>query len=606
VISGVAVKQGDTVEKDQVLYYLEDKESDELSQAEEELETLELSYMKGLFGSSVSPEIISKVASGNTDSFASYQAKVTDMQNRIQAAEDRVNQCQQTVDSLSLQSTVNTNNAGVNTIPYEKEVTQAQTDSESAQSADTKAQAEFNAEKQAKIAELNTQIKEKQNQIADLETLVNSAESVAGSVAGSGTGTSAASGGVDTYIERRDAALAVVKEKLKAIQTAVGGSAYSASIDNATTIEELQNIYAELQTQVTDTGSYQTLYADYNAAVAQYNITAQQAQEVSGALSGYGSNQSALASRQKELASLQAALEAVNAATYETGESVQNAKDRLNQATQNLTEIQQANSQSAAAYQNQIASADAALKSAQDVLALLKEEQTQLLSDINAELDLSKLSSDIAKKKEEIEKLQEASVGATINAPVAGTVTSLAYAAGETTQPENAAAVIQVDGKGYQLSISVSNEQAKKVKVGDEGSLQNSWYYEDAQAILTSIKTDPDSQGQKKILVFDVTGSNIQEGQSLSISVGQKSGSYDYVIPKSALKEDKDGNFVLIVESKSSPLGNRYIATRVDVEVLESDDTNVAVSGDVYAGEYVITTSTKPVEAGKQVRLNES
>ena len=33
VISSVAVKQGDTVEKDQVLYYLEDAESDELKKA---------------------------------------------------------------------------------------------------------------------------------------------------------------------------------------------------------------------------------------------------------------------------------------------------------------------------------------------------------------------------------------------------------------------------------------------------------------------------------------------------------------------------------------------------------------------------------------------
>ena len=40
VISAVAVKQGDTVEKDQIIYYLEDAESDELKKAEDELEEL--------------------------------------------------------------------------------------------------------------------------------------------------------------------------------------------------------------------------------------------------------------------------------------------------------------------------------------------------------------------------------------------------------------------------------------------------------------------------------------------------------------------------------------------------------------------------------------
>ena len=57
------------------------------------------------------------------------------------------------------------------------------------------------------------------------------------------------------------------------------------------------------------------------------------------------------------------------------------------------------------------------------------------------------------------------------------------------------------------------------------------------------------------------------------------------------------------MESKSSPLGNRYFATRVDVEILASDDTQTAISAALYGYEYVITTSTKPVKEGKQVRL---
>ena len=90
VIASVAVKQGDQVEKDQVLYVLEDAESDELEKAEAELEDLKLNYMKGLFGSNVSSEIISKVASGNTDGFSALKSKVTDMQNRLDEAEARV------------------------------------------------------------------------------------------------------------------------------------------------------------------------------------------------------------------------------------------------------------------------------------------------------------------------------------------------------------------------------------------------------------------------------------------------------------------------------------------------------------------------------------
>ena len=63
--------------------------------------------------------------------------------------------------------------------------------------------------------------------------------------------------------------------------------------------------------------------------------------------------------------------------------------------------------------------------------------------------------------------------------------------------------------------------------------------------------------------------------------------------------------FVLAIVSKSTPLSTRYTATRVDVQVLASDDKSSAVSG-IGSGEFVITTSTKPIEAGTQVRLAEN
>ena len=51
--------------------------------------------------------------------------------------------------------------------------------------------------------------------------------------------------------------------------------------------------------------------------------------------------------------------------------------------------------------------------------------------------------------------------------------------------------------------------------------------------------------------------------------------------------------------------GNRYIAPRVDVNVLAQDDTTAAVSG-LSMGDYVITTSSKPLEAGMQVNMVEN
>lgn len=588
VISAVAVKQGDAVEKDQVIYYLEDAESDELKKAEDELEELQLAYMKGLFGNNVSSEVISKVASGNTDGFSALQTKVTDMQNRLEAAKERVKECQDNLDALSLQSTVNTNNSTVNTIPEENEVSNATTKLEDAQTQETNAQAAFEREKADKVTEINNQIAEKKNQISDLETLIANAQKMS-SESTSGTGSSTA------YTIAKEE----LNKKILALQNTSVGSMLTGTTEN-----EIATWYNSINWGLLSAENQKALeaaYGEYRVAVDNYN-------NIVSTLKEYGSHQGQLErleALKDELTALESKLAKVNGMSYTPGDSVEEAKKRLNEATMVLDEKTDANKQTSVAYQNQIANAEAALKTAQAVYDLLKEEQTVMLSDINAELDLAKASKDIAEKEEEIAKLKEKSMGAAIKAPVAGTIVSLTYVAGETTKPEETAAVIQVDGKGFTLTISVTNEQAKKVQVGDVAELQNSWYYDDAQVILSAIKADPDNPGQKKLLVFNVTGASIQNGQALSVSVGQRSSEYEFVVPNSAMREDNNGKFILIVESKSSPLGNRYIATRVDVEVLASDDNNTAISAPLYGYEYVITTSTKPVEAGKQVRLNE-
>lgn len=591
VITSVAVKQGDIVEKDQVIYYLEESESDELTKAEQELEDLELNYMKGLFGANVSPEVITKVANGNIDSFSQLQAKVTDMQNRLEAAKKRVEECQKNVDDLTLQSTKDTNNAGVSTKNEELTKDQATTDL-------TEAQNRFEKDKAATIASLNAQITEVNSQIADLEKLLSNAEASAGSGTTAGTSSSSTSSST-SYDGQRQKAVESLRQTVNSMLDALK----KPKTDKLPEKSELATIEAKYNTiyeEIKDKEEYQTLIADYNATHMLIDNIEQNAKDVNNL---YANNQTLLSKKKAELANLQKKLAEVQAITASSDGGVQDAQNRLNQANRNILEITTANSQTSVAWQNRLADANAALKNAQAVYDLLKEEQTSLAADINAELDLSKTNKDIQKKKEEIEKLKEKSMGSAVKAPVAGTITTVKYVAGETTQPEDVMAVIQPEGKGFTLSISVTNEQAKKVQIGDMAELQNSWYYDDARVMLSAIKPDPDNPGTNKLLVFDVSGSTIQADQSLSISVGQRSQEYELVVPNSAIREDNDGKFILTVESKSSPLGNRYIATRVGVEVLASDDNNSAISAPLYGWEYVITTSTKPVEAGKQVRL---
>lgn len=276
------------------------------------------------------------------------------------------------------------------------------------------------------------------------------------------------------------------------------------------------------------------------------------------------------------------ALADANKALADKQNSKENSTNSLTVQTQNWqTELDKRNIQ---------------LKAAQDT-------KEQLLKDISTELNLDYQLDSLQKQRDDIAKLQENAVGASIEAPISGTITSVTVKAGDEAQPDTALVTMQPEGKGFTMSFSVTNDQAKRLSVGDKADLVNSWRYSDMDITLASIKPDTTDTGQKKLLTFDITGDEVTPGQSLNVSVGQKSANYDLIVPNSAIREDSNGKFILIVESKSSPLGNRYVATRVDVEVLASDDTQSAVSGALYGSEFVITTSTQPVEAGKLVRL---
>ena len=278
------------------------------------------------------------------------------------------------------------------------------------------------------------------------------------------------------------------------------------------------------------------------------------------------------------------ALADANKALADKQNSKENSTNSLTVQTQNWqTELDKRNIQ---------------LKAAQDT-------KEQLLKDISTELNLDYQLDSLQKQRDDIAKLQENAVGASIEAPISGTITSVTVKAGDEAQPDTALVTMQPEGKGFTMSFSVTNDQAKRLSVGDKADLVNSWRYSDMDITLASIKPDTTDPGQKKLLTFDITGDEVTPGQSLNVSVGQKSANYDLIVPNSAIREDSNGKFILIVESKSSPLGNRYIATRVDVQVLAEDDTNAAVSG-LAQGDYVITTSSKPLEAGTQVRLVEN
>ncbi len=269
---------------------------------------------------------------------------------------------------------------------------------------------------------------------------------------------------------------------------------------------------------------------------------------------------------------------------------------------------------------NDTASLNGQISNAQNHLLDLNSQMDQLkkfydavklnldnyITDLDASVELSYLAQDVSDAQKALDKLLESAKGGDLKAPIAGKILSIDIQSGKEAKAGDTLMTIQPEGQGFTMTVTIPNEKSNLVRTGDNVDLVNAWWYSDVVAVVSSKKPSASDPARKTDVVIDLKGDSLTSGITLNVSMGSKTAEYDLIVPSSAIHEDTNGKFVLILEAKSTPLGNRYIATRADITELAKDDTRTAVSGGFYAYDYVITTCERSVKPGDQVRLNEN
>ena len=300
---------------------------------------------------------------------------------------------------------------------------------------------------------------------------------------------------------------------------------------------------------------------------------------------------------------LEALLQEAENALEMTGSALNAAEAELSAAQAALAEQEAKRDE----YEGQYKALDAELKSMSRALedALLALQTQQRNDNRQASLDnlnLQELAAQVARQQRRVDELGENATEQEVTAPVGGVIQSLSVTAGQTTIPQSPMATIELPDMGYTMTASVANDQARRVHTGDVATAANVYWGTQIDAVLTGIAADPRDPQNSKLLTFELSG-DVTPGASLTLSVGERSADYDYVVPGNAIRSDANGDFLLIVSAKNSPLGDCYTATRVNVTKLAADDTNAAVTGALNYGDFVITTSTAPIKNGDRVRL---
>lgn len=552
-VASVLVKEGQEVKVDDVLFRFEGGESDELKAAQDALDQAEQGYEKSL------------IEAGNA------AAK----ENReIQKARDAYNEALAVYQQYS---TMSASQIATKLAEAEIKLKDLQIESSQAQQDYDNAKAEYD-QLASQISGLETDISGYEKLVASAQSELDSLEDkkrAADSADAELTGTKAA------YGENYDRFLSMV-----------GGDSDKAAVYAADLTLMRSTLGLDDATATAFSAAFKAI-SEATAAKEKADNDLSRACRGGDYASAYAELESEKASAENNLADAEGELRRLK--------KQQGDEDYLNDLKYAVTEANQAVTDQQAEYDklSKASSAAATMKSAKDTLENLVFEQN--LAD-SASVDMKAAKESIEKQRKNVEKLQKESEGGEVKSPVNGTISSLAISAGQTANAGTTLAKIDVTDRGYTLKIPVTNEQAKKVTIGEKAELVNFWWGgDDISATLESIGTDPANPSSGKQLTFRLDGA-VEPGQSITLSIGQKSANYDCLVPNSAVRSDNNGSFVLLVTSKSSPLGNRYTATRVSVNVLASDDTSTAVTG-LSAGDFVLTTSSKPVSSGMQVRL---
>ena len=547
-VSSVLVKTGQEINVGDTLFVLEAEDSDELKQAETDLETLQQNYDKSL------------IEAGNTAA----------QENRdVQVAREAYNEALAVYNQYT----------NVSAMQLTTAITAAENELESL-TAQSKAISEHLKQLQTEKETLDSKVSQAEAQVKEMEAAEDKYSELK-------KATNAYEADLVVYGEYYKQLLAVTNERESSVekdtscvvskvhiyaQPVASGYCqkdtllYSYLADKAPDLAENAGVITTAYNTITkDLETLETLCTEYSRLSVVYN-------------------KNALENARTELDGLKRNADNLTA-------QIKNCTDQVSAA-----ETATANKQTEIDKLSKASSAAETVKSTKKTLEDLIFKQN--LGD-SSSIDMEASKKAIERKQEEVAKLRENADELEVKSSVSGTIASISASAGKSIGgEEQPLATINVTDRGFTVKIDVTSEQAKKVKVGDTAELVNFWGG-DAVATLDQI-TNSQSSGSRT-LVFTLTG-DIQAGQNVTLSIGQKSANYDALIPLSGLREDSNGKFVYVLQSKNSPLGSRYIATRVTVQELARDDKSAAVSG-ISQGDFIITTSNKPVEAGKQVRL---
>lgn len=284
-------------------------------------------------------------------------------------------------------------------------------------------------------------------------------------------------------------------------------------------------------------------------------------------------------------------------------ESLQTATEKMERLSDDLQQMKNGTYQ----YEKELKEGKRSVRNAKRALSSAKEQlvlanQSSSNTQKSIQLNLSSLEIDRREKQEEMDEINKIiKADGKIFSPIDGTISKNELTLGATiTGGEK----LLIATGGYELLMTADKEDMEQFSVGNEILIKMNNDNEDITTQIENIEL-PDENGSVRFTALLPEG-NYREDASLAYEMKQDSKKYPMCIPIQAVREDMEGTYILIVKEKDGVLGKEQTAFKISITVLSQDLKNAAISAALSEDDRVIVGSSKNIEEGDRVQVNET
>lgn len=233
------------------------------------------------------------------------------------------------------------------------------------------------------------------------------------------------------------------------------------------------------------------------------------------------------------------------------------------------------------------------------------EAKAKFQRDNQRDIENAQLNLGIQGRKVESLKAQVENDGI-YTADADGVITEINFAKG--TMANNSKPLYKLSdvSMGYEFKITVDNDLADYVKIGDDVNVNVvSLGSKRAAGKISKITDSEQDRGEKKDIYIDVQADGIMGGESAEAYVSKKTQAYNVLVPNSAVYTDSNGSYILAAKQKDGPLGVENYLQKVSVTVADSDNEKTALTNGIMPNDKIVVQSSKPVSDGDRVVIEQ-